>query len=181
MSGTIRTERRHWIAIGNRLSGKRTGGCIGVIGSARCGLLLSADPDDSDRRILAATKGNLGPPPPSLAFRLVPLPGAGVARIAWEGETGWIAADLLQQAPLGSAADSMASAAREWLRAELAAGPRPARELLRDALDAGFGRNAIYAARKAEGIVIRKERMPGGRWVWSYGDGNALPPVAASR
>ena len=159
----------------------RGGGSIGVIGSARCGLLLSADPDDPDRRILAATKGNLGPPPPSLAFRLVPVPGAGVARIAWEGESGWTAADLLQSDALGSAAGSMAAAAREWLRAELATGPRPAKELLRDALDAGFGRNAIYAARRAEGIVIRKERVPGGHWVWSHDDGRERPPAAVSR
>ena len=49
----------------------RGGGSIGIIGAARCGLLLAPDPDDPERRILAATKGNLGQLPPSLAFRLV--------------------------------------------------------------------------------------------------------------
>jgi RecA-family ATPase len=46
----------------------RGGGSIGIIGAARCGLLLAQDPEQPPRRILAATKGNLGRPPASLAF-----------------------------------------------------------------------------------------------------------------
>src|SRR5215213_9478885 len=49
----------------------RGGGSIGIIGAARCGLLLAPDPEDAERRILASTKDNLGLPPPSLAFRLL--------------------------------------------------------------------------------------------------------------
>lgn len=158
----------------------RGGGSIGVIGSARCALLLSADPDDPRRRILAATKGNLGSVPPSLAFRLVPVPAIGVARVEWEGETHWSAADLLQETALGPEARSAAAAAREWLRAALADGPRPSRDLLRDALEAGFGRDAIYAARISEGLVIQKERVPGGRWLWSRATADELPPAADS-
>lgn len=54
----------------------RGAGSIGIIGAARIGLLLAPDPADPARRILAATKGNLTAPPPSLAFRLVTPPGA---------------------------------------------------------------------------------------------------------
>src|SRR5215212_3292730 len=39
--------------------------------------------------ILAATKGNLGRPPPSLAFHLEPVPHLGVTRVIWEEETPW--------------------------------------------------------------------------------------------
>src|SRR4030095_7879889 len=46
----------------------RGGGSIGIIGAARCGLLLALDPEHPQRRILAATKSNLGQPPPSLAL-----------------------------------------------------------------------------------------------------------------
>src|SRR5918998_1061223 len=59
----------------------RGGGSIGIIGAARCGLLLAQDPEHPERRILAATKGNLGPPPPSLAFRLENVPRLGVTRV----------------------------------------------------------------------------------------------------
>src|SRR5919112_2147247 len=59
----------------------RGGGSIGIIGAARCGLLLAQDPEHPQRRILAATKGNLGRPPASLAFHLEPLPHLGVTRV----------------------------------------------------------------------------------------------------
>jgi hypothetical protein len=145
----------------------RGGGSIGIIGAARCGLLLAADPDDPERRILAATKGNLGRPPPSLAFRLVAPPGSHVARVVWDGESQWQGDQLLRESISGVAPRSLLAEAQEWLRAALADGPRPAREILRDASEAGIGRNLLYAARKLEGVRIGKERVAGGRWVWS--------------
>jgi hypothetical protein len=145
----------------------RGGGSIGIIGAARCGLLLAADPDDPERRILAATKGNLGRPPPSLAFRLVAPPGSHVARVVWNGESQWQGDQLLRESISGVAPRSLLAEAQEWLRAALADGPRPAREILREAGEAGIGRDLLYAARKLEGVRIGKERVVGGRWVWS--------------
>jgi hypothetical protein len=63
----------------------RGGGSIGVIGAARSGLVVGADPHDPTgrRRVLAVAKGNLTAPPPSLAYTLEtvaadqpPLPAA---------------------------------------------------------------------------------------------------------
>ncbi len=71
-------------------------GGIGIIGAARSGLLLAADPDDPDRRVLAVSKGNLARPAPSLVFRLDDQSGSGVTRVIWEGETPWTATQLLQ-------------------------------------------------------------------------------------
>ena len=48
----------------------RGGGSIGIVGAARSGLLAAKHPEDENRRILASTKCNLGPQPPSLAYRL---------------------------------------------------------------------------------------------------------------
>ena len=145
----------------------RGGGSIGIIGAARCGLLLAADPDDPERRILASTKDNLGRPPPSLAFRLEAAPDSHVARVVWEGESDWQGAQLLREFAPGVAPRSLVTEAQEWLRAALADGPRPAREILREASEAGLGRNLLYAARKLEGVRIGKEQVAGGRWVWS--------------
>ena len=154
----------------------RGGGSIGIIGAARCGLLLAPDPDDAKRRILASTKDNLGLPPPSLAFRLVPFPGSQVASIAWDGESPWTADQLLRESASGVASHSLLTEAREWLRAELAEGPRSAGDILRGAREAAIGRNLLYAARKLEGISTSKERLAGGRWVWSYPPGNGEDP-----
>src|SRR5215213_1997255 len=61
----------------------RGGGSIGILAATKCGLLLAQDPEHPQRRILAATKGNLGRPPPALAFHLEPVPRLGVARVVW--------------------------------------------------------------------------------------------------
>jgi hypothetical protein len=157
----------------------RGGGSIGIIGAARCGLLLAPDPEDAQRRILASTKDNLGLPPPSLAFRLLSSPGSDVARVVWEGESQWTAGQLLRESASGVPTHSLLADAREWLRAALADGPCSAREILREAADAGLGRNLLYTARKLEGVAIAKERIPGGRWVWSYPTGAVeLPAIS---
>jgi hypothetical protein len=153
-------------------------GSVGIIGAARSGLLLAADPDDPQRRILALAKGNLTRPPASLAFRLEDVPGATVARVVWDGESPWTATQLLQvQGQAGDDGDvrrSVIDDARAWLREALAAGPRLARELRHEASERGIGRSALYAARKAEGITIAKERTVQGSWVWALSGSGEL-------
>src|SRR5215218_3327116 len=146
-------------------------GSIGIIGAARSGLLLAADPDNPERRILAVAKGNLARPPASLAFHLEDVPGTTVARLVWDGESVWTATQLLHAqtdaAGAGAARHSVIDEARAWLRETLAAGPRPAVELREDAAAHSIGAKALYAARKAEDITIAKERTAQGRWIWA--------------
>lgn len=144
----------------------RGSGSIGIIGSARCGLLLASDPDDPARRILAATKENLTTPPPSLAFRLITDPGASVARVVWEGESRWTASQLLNESAESASVRSALTDARQWLRAALAAGPRPSKALLQEAAAHGHAERTLARARRAESIVIRKEPGRNGRWTW---------------
>jgi hypothetical protein len=68
---------------------------IAVIGHARAGLLVGKDPDDDHVRVLACTKSNVSEKPPSLRFRLEPLP-SGVCRIAWLGQSQHTADDLVK-------------------------------------------------------------------------------------
>jgi len=85
---------------------------------------------------------------------------------------------LLREAASDDPTHSLLADAREWLRAALADGPRSARDIMREAGDAGIGRNLLYTARKLESVAIVKERIPGGRWVWSYPTGaGELPAV----
>ena len=143
----------------------RGGGSIGIIGAARCGLLLAQDPEHPQRRILAATKGNLGRPPPSLAFHLEPVPRLGVTRVVWEGETPWTAEALLRATAEGEEERSVLGEARAWLRQVLAEGPRPAKELVAEARTIGIAVHTYHAARKAEGVIARKEQTLNGRWM----------------
>jgi hypothetical protein len=150
-------------------------GGIGIIGAARAGLLLTADPDDPDRRVLAVTKGNLTRPAPSLAFRLEDHAGNGVARVVWEGESPWTATQLLQAQATehGDASPSAVQVARALLRETLADGPRPAREVRREAAARGIGYTSLTAARKAEGVTAHKERVAHGQWIWTLADTNS--------
>jgi hypothetical protein len=146
----------------------RGGGSIGIIGAARCGLLLAPDPEEPARRILAVTKGNLGTPPPSLVFRLAEQPGSDVARIVWEGETRWTAAQLLRAAEEEGDEPGHLSHledARSWLRQALAEGPRPVKEIEAEAEARGISRATLKQARKSEEVVAWKERVPKGRWM----------------
>ena len=143
----------------------RGGGSIGIIAAARCGLLLAQDPEHPQRRILAATKGNLGRPPASLAFHLEPVPRLGVTRVVWEGETPWTAEALLRATAAGDEERSALGDARAWLRQVLADGPRPAKELVAEARSMGIAVRTYHAARKAEGIIARKEQTLHGGWI----------------
>lgn len=66
-----------------------------IIGAARVGLLVARDPDDDARRIVAVTRNDLAPEPPSLAFQLVPDAALGAARVEWLGESAHGASALL--------------------------------------------------------------------------------------
>ena len=150
-------------------------GSIGVIGAARVGLLLAPDPADPARRVLAATKGNLTAPPPSLAFRLVTAPGATAAHIPWDGEPPWTPSQLLQASAASAATHSALAEARQWLRAALAAGPRPSKTLLEEAAAHGHAHRTLVRARRLESITVTKTPGLHGPWLWS------LPPTPAPR
>lgn len=107
----------------------RGGGSIGIIGAARSAFLFAADPDDENRRIVAATKANLCPMPPSLAFTIKGTPN-GSARAVWESRTNEHRADTLLQSGIERQGGARAGAeAIEWLKAALKSGPREVKDL----------------------------------------------------
>jgi hypothetical protein len=169
-SGAAIVAVRHLTKSGGANPLYRGLGSIGIIGAARSGLLLAPDPADPERRILAVAKGHLARSAASLAFHLEDVPGTTVARLVWDGESPWTAAQLLQAqtdaAGAGAARHSVIDEARAWLRETLAAGPRPAQELQADASAQGISGKTLYTARQREGITAYKERTPNGRWFW---------------
>jgi len=102
--------------------------------AARSGLLIARSPDDPEHeRILASSKSNLGPPLPALRYRIAPrTPDSAVPAVEWLGTCDYTAATLLAQGDgasgepgSGSGRTSAVDEAAAWLRAQLAAGPRP--------------------------------------------------------
>ncbi|HEU4649010.1 MAG TPA: AAA family ATPase [Gemmatimonadales bacterium] len=141
------------------------GGSIGIIGVARCGLLVATDPEDSARRILAVVKNNLSQHPPALTFTLAETEG-GWARITWGGTSAHTADDLVaadaepgERSKLDEAMDLL----REWL----ADGPVLATEVQRLARENSIADKTLRRAKER----LRIESLPHGakrerKWSW---------------
>ena len=88
-----------------------------------------------------------------------------MTRVAWEGETPWTVEALLRATAEGEVKHSALGEARSWLRQVLIEGPRPVKELVAEARSVGIALRTFEAARKAEGVIARKEQTPNGCWM----------------
>jgi hypothetical protein len=134
----------------------RGGGSIGLIGAARSGWLAAKDPADPEHsRVLAMNKSNLGPPLPSLRYRIEAADGQ--PHVAWQGKCD-LSADALVSTPIEPRAPSARQAeARDWLTAALAQGPQPSAQLLADATAAGISPQVLREARLGLKLAVRRE------------------------
>lgn len=162
---------RHLTKGGGSSAVYRGGGSIGIIGAARMGLLVTADPDDETARLLAVSKTNLGQSVPTLRWR---LESAGdVARVRWEGATDHTADALLAHAIQRDQAarngeSGVPSDAVEVVRQALANGPRRVTELFAELAEDGI---TVKEARRAkEKLNVANTRIgfgPGSYSVWT--------------
>lgn len=154
----------------------RGGGSIGIIGSARVGLMVARDlkTDESGRTcVLACFKNNLAPFPPSLAYQLDSAPNSHVARVHWLGGSTRTADSLLdtEERTQRDEADS-------FLTDLLADGARTAREIKRDAADAGLSWRAIERAKADLRVRVRKAGFQGS-WLWELPKNDTIPQSGA--
>lgn len=136
----------------------RIRGSLSLVAAARSVLLLTSDPDYSDRRILTQVKNAYGPPAPPLAFRIVAGP-----RLEWDdpARPDWrLATGVLDLSPESF---SVLSDACDWLTDFLSAGPRPAREVLAAARATGIPRVTLFRAKRLLNIPSQKI---GHTWTW---------------
>ncbi|BCQ08247.1 hypothetical protein JMUB5695_01672 [Mycobacterium heckeshornense] len=146
----------------------RGGGSIGIVGAARAGLLAASDPDDPERRVLATLKNNLGPMPPSLAYRLADTPEHGCARVTWDGSTEHTARTLLNSAARD---DEPGNPAKEFIVHYLMTrgSEAAAADVLKAGRAAGFSDQELKDARRRSSkprIKSRKGSFDDG-WVWA--------------
>ena len=145
----------------NKASGmsaiQRGGGSIGIIAAARSGLLVAKHPDNPDHeRVLAALKSNLGPPMPSLRYRLTPSSiNLAVPVVEWTGACEWSAAQLVAVRPEGKEdmSPTKVEEAAAWLMEALAEGPRPVNDVEQAARDAGFSQGTLQRGRERLKVV----------------------------
>jgi hypothetical protein len=143
----------------------RGGGSIGIIGAARLGLLVSRDPDNPERRLLATSKSNLGRPAPTLAFSIEGSePNPDVPVIAWEAVADSRSAEELMAAASEPYEERSATGeARRFLKEALAAGERSAADVAAEAASRGISGKTLKRARR-DLVVARKDGFGGG-WI----------------
>jgi putative DNA primase/helicase len=158
----------------NKASGSaalmRVTGSLAFVAAARAAWLVSADPDDEGRRLFLPMKNNVGPDHTGLAFRIesasISSPSGPVetSRVVWDAEAVTVSADdALAQMP-----DDERTAlddAREWLTVYLDAGPMPARDIYREAGQAGIAKRTLDRAKRDLRVTARKRDFASG-WIW---------------
>jgi hypothetical protein len=144
-------------------------GGVGFIGVARFGLLFAPNPDAEGEVLVSRHKGNVGQPPPTLAYRIVQMGEAeNMPRISWLG-TRETSAGTALAAQSGSGDDAESRSASEeavaWLQERLAAGPDMAKTIHAEARADGLSEKALRTARLRTCVKPTKSGMEGG-WKW---------------
>lgn len=153
----------------------RAMGSLAFAAAARAAWAVSKDKDDPRRRLLLPIKNNIAPDTGGLAYRIEPLGVDGCPAVAWEPDAVNVSADdaLASDRDEGGGRTERDDAA-EWLADLLAHGPRSARDVERDARDAGYSIATVRRAKAAIGVVSRKPAF-GGPWEWTLPVQDAQP------
>jgi hypothetical protein len=156
------------IAAGRRAL-QRGIGAIAVIGAARTAFLAAAHPDEPDLHALAATKNNLGPLAPTLAYRIASDP-AGSPVIDWVDPLP-LGADALAGAAARPGRGEALGEAMAFLRDVLRLGPATRETVLRQSRALNLSDRTVKRA-KIELGVLSKQRREEDRnvWYWSLSD-----------
>ncbi len=160
----------------------RAMGSLAFVAAARAVYAVGADPNDESgaRRLVLPVKNNLGNDRSGLAYRLVADEGA-MPHGVWESDPVTIQVDdilsALSKRP-GPTPDVRDGAA-EWLRVELASGPRPSKELLKAGAAEGHSKRTLQRAKETLGVIAKKTRFDG-HWTWELPEGihQARTPTA---
>ncbi len=159
----------------------RTGGSIGIPAAVRSALLLARDPEDPEpergtQRVLAHVKCNVGAQAETLACEIETVlldDQAEAPRLKVVGTSSISAADLLDMPTEEMRTER--DDAIEFLSAELADGPRPAKEIKDAASAANIHERTLKRAKSDLGIQSTKDGLNGG-WRWRLPDQGGHPP-----
>lgn len=143
----------------------RGGGSIAIVGAARCSLLLARSPENTDTRVLAVNKSNLGIIPPATTFTIITE--QGIPRIDWLGESEHKAETLLAQQSQTPGERSTAPVLRdvmETLEGLLSDGPMKYDEIVQTLRDSGCGASKRTVDQAKAELGIKSVRTNGAWW-----------------
>jgi putative DNA primase/helicase len=154
---------------------QRGGGNMGLIGVARAGAFFAHHPDEDGLRVMAPHKSNLAAKQPSLQYVIKGWAiDENIGRVEWLGVTEHDANSLASDAK-SPGEKSELDAAKEFLQAELEDGPVWAKQIFKDARDAGIAQKTLYRAKAVLGVKSEKEGTEGWSWHLPHKDGQKPP------
>ena len=158
---------------GGGSANSRVIGSVAFVNQARAAFIVTPDEDDDTRMLLIPSKMNIAPIRHGLAYRIegcmVEFEGTEIltSRVMYESTPITVTADQALAALDGNGeAKSAKAEASEFLQDVLANGPMSAKDVKREAVEAGISAKSLRTAREALGIKPAKTGFEGG-WVWS--------------
>lgn len=169
---------RHLRKAGAELALYRGMGSIDFAAAARSVLAVAEHPEDQGRppevrrRVVAQVKNSLAPQGPSIAYTVTD------GRFEWAGIED-LSAEALLAPPPPQGERSAVDEAREFLLAALADGPRPAKDVLKEAKAAGISERTIDRAKPGlvRAVQVWETKDDGKRerrWYWKLDSQNEL-------
>ena len=160
----------------NGNANSRVIGSVAFINHARAAFIVTADPEDNNRRLFLPSKTNLGRPRDGLAYRIADtaLPGPDrtviwAPYVKWEATTVTISADEAVAAMAGGPEGrSTLEEAKQFLTESLAAGPMAAKEVQQAATAQLISVATLRRAKSSLGVEVSREGFgPGSAVLWS--------------
>jgi len=133
-------------------------GSIDFTAAARSVLMVGRDPHKPETRTMAHSVCNLAKEGPSQAFAIT-----DEGKFEWAGETETTAAELAAPEFVDLEEKGARAEAKEWLKAALAGGARPAREMEDEATAMSIATATLKRARKELNIQASRK---GNAWYW---------------
>jgi hypothetical protein len=129
---------------------------------------VARDPQDEagKRRFFLPVKCNLSSERSGFAYSIL-ADGGEIPHVAWESDPVTVEVDdvLGGEAKRRGPAPEERESAAEWLREELANGPRPSQELFEAGKKEGHSKRTLWRAKAELHIRARKARFDG-QWTW---------------
>ena len=135
-------------------------------------VLVAAKQENSDARVLARAKSNIGTDEGGVSYTIEPVDiGGGIeaTRVLWGDSIAGTAREILGDAEaVDNEETSDKEDAEQFLISMLSKGPVPVRQIKADVNGAGLSWRTIERAKKSLSIEAVKTGMGGG-WVWQLG------------
>lgn len=160
---------------GGGSANSRVIGSVAFVNQARAAFIVTPDEEDETRMLLIPSKMNIAPIKHGLAYRIegcmisFESEEIGTSRIMYETTPITITADQALAALDGNSENrSEKSEAIDFLADALKAGPVSAKDMKREAAEAGISAKSLRNAREALGVKPEKTGFGGeGGWVWN--------------